>query len=110
MVGEGESAKVTSINVKDKINAGQINSVPDLLKDVPGIIVQSSPQSGTTVSMRGMTNDRILVAINGNVIENQGGLMRGRALEWDAIPVNNVKKIEISGELIPLFMAEPGVE
>lgn len=92
MVGEGESAKVTSINVKDKINAGQINSVPDLLKDVPGIIVQSSPQSGTTVSMRGMTNDRILVAINGNVIENQGGLMRGRALEWDAIPVNNVKK------------------
>lgn len=92
---ENEATKVTSINVKDKIDAGQIKSVTDLLQDVPGVIVNTSPQSGTTVSMRGMSNDRILVAINGNVIENQGGIFRGRALEWDSLPVNNVKKIEI---------------
>lgn len=95
MVGEGETTKVTSLNVKEKIDAGQINSITDLLQDVPGIIVSTSPQSGTTVSMRGMTNDRLLVAINGNVIENQGGLFRGRALEWDSLPVSNVKRIEI---------------
>lgn len=95
IVGEGETTKVTSLNVKDKIDAGQINSITDLLQDVPGITVTTSPQSGTTVSMRGMTNDRLLVAINGNVIENQGGLFRGRALEWDSLPVSNVKKIEI---------------
>ncbi|WP_425059993.1 Hemin receptor [Sporomusa carbonis] len=95
IVGDGETTKVTSLNVKDKIDAGQINSITDLLQDVPGVIVTTSPQSGTTVSMRGMTNDRLLVAINGNIIENQGGLYRGRALEWDSLPVSNVKKIEI---------------
>lgn len=92
---ENEATKVTSINVKDKIDAGQIKSITDLLQDVPGVIVNTSPQSGTTVSMRGMSNERILVAINGNVIENQGGIFRGRSLEWDSLPVNNVKKIEI---------------
>lgn len=95
IIGDGETTKVTSLNVKDKIDAGQIKSVTDLLKDVPGVVVETSPQSGTTVTMRGMTNERILVAINGNIIENQGGLYRGRALEWDSLPVNNVKKIEI---------------
>ncbi len=95
IIGEGETTKVTSLNVKEKIDAGQINSITDLLQGVPGIIVSTSPQSGTTVSLRGMSNDRLLVAINGNVIENQGGLMRGRALEWDSLPVSNVKKIEI---------------
>ncbi|CQR74474.1 Colicin I receptor precursor [Sporomusa ovata DSM 2662] len=95
IVGEGETTKVTSLNVKDKIDAGQINSVTDLLKDVAGIVVSTDPQSGTTVSMRGMTNERLVVAINGNVIENQGGLYRGRALEWDSLPVSNIKKIEI---------------
>ncbi|BBB89654.1 MAG TPA: TonB-dependent receptor [Methylomusa anaerophila] len=95
IVGEGETTKVTSLNVKDKIDAGQINSVTDLLQDVPGIVVTKDPQSGTSVAIRGMTNERLLVAINGNVIENQGGLYRGRALEWDSLPVSNVKKIEI---------------
>lgn len=90
-----DDSKIVSIKAKDKINAGQYNSVTDLLKDVPGIIVQTGSQSGTTVSLRGMSNERLLVALNGNVIENQGGLMRGRALEWDAIPVTNVQKIEI---------------
>ncbi|MGL5512736.1 MAG: TonB-dependent receptor plug domain-containing protein, partial [Sporomusa sp.] len=95
IIAEGETTKVTSLNVRDKIDAGQINSITDLLQDVPGIIVMTSPQAGTTVSMRGMTNDRLLVAINGNVIENQGNLYQGRALEWDSLPVSNVKKIEI---------------
>lgn len=95
IIGEGETTKVTSLNVKEKIDAGQIKSVTDLLQDVPGVVVTTSPQSGTSVSMRGMSNERLLVAINGNVIENQGGLYRGRALEWDSLPVNNVKKIEI---------------
>ena len=95
IVGEGETTKVTSLNVKDKIDAGQYNSITDLLQDVPGIIVTTSPQSGTKVTMRGMSGDRVLVAINGNVIDSQGPIFRGRALEWDSLPVSNVKKIEI---------------
>jgi outer membrane receptor protein involved in Fe transport len=92
---ESETNRATTINVKDKIDAGQIKSITDLLQDVPGVIVNTSPQSGTSVSMRGMSNERILIAINGNVIENQGGIHRGRGLEWDSLPVSNVKKIEI---------------
>ncbi|HWR40443.1 MAG TPA: TonB-dependent receptor [Patescibacteria group bacterium] len=93
---ENEAQKKISINVKDKIDAGQINSITDLLRDIAGFTVQSSPQAGTQVTMRGLSNDRFLVMINGNVLENQGGLMRGRGLEWDMIPLNNVKKIEIT--------------
>ncbi|EAX48403.1 TonB-dependent receptor [Thermosinus carboxydivorans Nor1] len=93
--GENEPQKKLSINVKDKIDAGQINSVTDLLRDVAGFTVQFSPQSGTQVTMRGVSGERFLVAINGNILENQGGLMRGRGLEWDMIPITNVQKIEI---------------
>ncbi|WP_434130809.1 TonB-dependent receptor [Sporomusa sphaeroides] len=95
LVGEGEATKVTSLNIKDKIDAGQINSITDLLQDVPGITVTTSPQGGTTVTLRGVSGDRVLVAINGNVIDSQGPIMRGRALEWDSLPISNVKKIEI---------------
>ena len=93
---ESEAQKKISINVKDKIDAGQINSITDLLRDIAGFTIQSSPQAGTQVTMRGLSNDRFLVMINGNPLENQGGLMRGRGLEWDMIPINNVKKIEIT--------------
>jgi outer membrane receptor protein involved in Fe transport len=93
--GDNELQKKLSISVKDKIDAGQVKSITDLLRDVAGFTVQFSPQSGTQITMRGVSNDRFLVAINGNIVENQGGLMRGRGLEWDMIPITNVQKIEI---------------
>lgn len=85
----------TAINVKEKINAGQIQTVADILQDIHGVIVQRGQNSGIWVSMRGLNHERTVVAINGNVVENIGEIKYGRALEWDAIPVNNVKKIEI---------------
>ena len=92
---DSENDRITSINMKDKIDAGQFNSVTDLLRDVPGVVITSSQNSGTKISLRGASNDRVLVAINGNVVENQGEIARGRELEWDSIPVSNVKKIEV---------------
>ena len=92
---DNEPQRKLSINVKDKIDAGQINSITDILRDVAGFTVQFSPQSGTQVTLRGLSSERFLVAINGNILENQGGLMRGRGLEWDMIPLVNVQKIEI---------------
>jgi outer membrane receptor protein involved in Fe transport len=92
---DSETTKKASINVKEKIDAGQINSVTDILRDVAGFAVQFSAQSGTQVTLRGLSGERFLVAVNGNVLQNQGGLMRGRGLEWDMIPVNNVQRIEI---------------
>ena len=70
---ENEAQKKVSVNVRDKIDAGQINSVTDLLRDIAGFTIQSSPQAGTQVTMRGLSNDRFQVMINGNVLENQGG-------------------------------------
>ncbi len=90
-----EQTETVSINVKEKINAGQIQTVADILQDIPGIIVQRGQNSGIWVSMRGLNHERTLVAINGNVVENIGEIKYARALEWDAIPVNNVKRIEI---------------
>lgn len=95
LVDGKEQTVTTSIDVKEKINAGQIQTVADILQDVPGVIVQRGQNSGIWVSMRGLNHERTLVAINGNVVENSGEIKYARALEWDAIPVNNVKKIEI---------------
>lgn len=90
-----ESTQKTTVNVKEKIDAGQINNVPDLLRDVAGFTVLSNPNSGTQVTLRGVGGERFLVSINGNVVENQGGLMLGRGFAWDSIPVANIRKIEI---------------
>jgi len=85
----------TTINVRDKIDAGQIHTVADILQDIPGIVVQRGQNSGIWVSMRGLNHERTVIAINGNVVENIGEIKYARALEWDGIPVNNVKRIEI---------------
>lgn len=92
---ETETAKKASISVKDKIDAGQIKGIPDLLRDAAGFTVAFNPGAGTEVTVRGLSGERFLVAVNGNVQQNQGGLKYGRGLEWDMIPLANVQKIEI---------------
>lgn len=90
-----ETTQKTTLNVKEKIDAGQINNVTDLLRDLAGFTVLANPNSGTQVTLRGVGGERFLVSINGNVMENQGGLMLGRGFAWDSIPVANIRKIEI---------------
>jgi outer membrane receptor protein involved in Fe transport len=92
---EGEASKAVSIDTKEKIDAGQVKSVADLLRDAAGFTVQTSANGGTKVTMRGLTGERFLVAVNGNIQENQGGLYKGRGFEWDMIPFENIEKIEI---------------
>ncbi len=91
------SINKTVIHVKDKINAGQIQSVGELLKDIAGITVQST-SGGARVAMRGMSDDRFAVAINGNLLSKLAtpSVQAYRYnLEWDTIPVDAVQKIEV---------------
>ncbi|MDT8903502.1 TonB-dependent receptor [Anaeroselena agilis] len=90
-----EKAQKTTVDVKDKINAGQINSVTDLFRDLPGFTVLFNPNSGTQPTLRGMGGERFLVAINGNILQNQGGLMLGRGFAWDSIPIASIQKVEV---------------
>ena len=45
--------------------------------------------------MRGLNHERTVIAINGNVVDNIGEIMQGRALEWDALPITNIKQMQI---------------
>ncbi|CQR71450.1 Vitamin B12 transporter BtuB precursor [Sporomusa ovata DSM 2662] len=90
-----ETIQKTTVEVKKKIDAGQINNVTDLLRDLAGFTVLFNPNSGTQVTLRGVGGERFLVSVNGNVLQNQGGLMLGRGFSWDSIPVATIQKIEI---------------
>ena len=91
-----ETTQKTTLNVKEKIDSGQINNVTDLLRDLAGFTVLSNPNSGTQVTLRGVGGERFLVSINGNVLENQGGLALGRRLSPGIpYPVANIRKIEV---------------
>lgn len=94
---ESGTIRKTVINVKEKVDAGQINSVGDLLRDVAGITVQSTA-GGARVAMRGLSDDRFAVAINGNIQTKMtvpGSAAYRYNLEWDTIPVSNIHKIEV---------------
>jgi outer membrane receptor protein involved in Fe transport len=90
-----ETTQKTTLSLSEKINAGQINNVTDLLRDLAGFTVLFNPNSGSQVTLRGVGGERFLVSINGSVLANQGGLMMGRGFAWDSIPVANIRKIEI---------------
>lgn len=90
-----QSIQQTTVNVKEKIDAGQFKNVTDLLRDLAGFTVLFNPNSGSQVTLRGVGGERFLVSINGNVLQNQGGLMLGRGFAWDSIPVSNIRKIEV---------------
>lgn len=90
----GDTVK-TSVNVKELIDAGQIKTAADILANVPGIVIKKGQNNGIQVGLRGLNHERTVIAINGNVVQNIGEIAMGRALEWDALPVTGVKKIEL---------------
>lgn len=84
-----------SINIEEKIDAGQLHTAADILENVPGMVVSRGQNSGIQVGMRGLNHERTVIAINGNVVDNIGEIMQGRALEWDALPITNIKQMQI---------------
>ena len=89
-----EEAK-SSVNVKELIDAGQIKTAADILANVPGVVVTKGSNNGVQVGLRGLNHERTVIAINGNVVQNIGEIAMGRAMEWDALPVTGIKKIEL---------------
>lgn len=94
----------SSVSVKELIDAGQIKTAADILLNVPGVVVTKGQNSGIQVGLRGLNHERTVIAINGNVVQDVGEIgMGGRALEWDALPVTGVKKIELTRGATALY-------
>lgn len=78
---------------------GEQKSLPELLKQVPGVHVRDVNGKGqyTTVSVRGSTAAQVGVFIDG-VLCNLGG---DAAVDISTIPVDNVERIEVYRGYIP---------
>ena len=78
---------------------GEQKSLPDLLKQVPGVHVREVNGKGqyTTVTIRGSTAAQVGVFVDG-VLTNLGG---DAAVDISAIPVKNVERIEVYRGYIP---------
>lgn len=78
---------------------GEQKTLPDLLKNVPGVHVREVSGKGqyTTVSIRGSTAAQVGVFIDG-VLTNLGG---DAAVDISTIPVKNVERIEVYRGYIP---------
>jgi len=78
---------------------GEQKSLPDLLKDVPGVHVREVNGKGqyTTVTVRGSTAAQVGIFIDG-VLANLGG---DAAVDISTIPVKNVERIEVYRGYIP---------
>ncbi|WP_371378528.1 TonB-dependent receptor [Sporomusa aerivorans] len=78
---------------------GEQKTLPDLLKNVPGVHVREVGGKGqyTTVSIRGSTAAQVGIFIDG-VLTNLGG---DAAVDISTIPVKNVERIEVYRGYIP---------
>lgn len=78
---------------------GEQKTLPELLKDVPGVHVREVNGKGqyTTVSVRGSTAAQVGVFVDG-VLFNLGG---DAAADISTIPVKNVERIEVYRGYIP---------
>ena len=78
---------------------GEQKTLPELLKDVPGVHVREVNGKGqyTTVSVRGSTAAQVGVFVDG-VLFNLGG---DAAADISTIPIKNVERIEVYRGYIP---------
>ena len=78
---------------------GEQKSLPDLLREVPGVHVREVNGKGqyTTVTVRGSTAAQVGVFIDG-VLSNLGG---DAAVDISTIPIKNVERVEVYRGYIP---------
>lgn len=88
----------TNIDVK-KINIGAAKTVPELLRSTAGIQIQSRPNAGgnedLTVKLRGHDSRHYTVLVDG-VPQAMAGVMGGGYVNWNAVPLAMVERIEIT--------------
>ncbi|MBQ3114024.1 MAG: TonB-dependent receptor [Phascolarctobacterium sp.] len=90
-------------NVDTVVNAQQVNigaaqTVPELLRNTAGIQIQARPNAGgnedLTVKLRGHDSRHYTVLMDG-VPQAMSGVMGGGYVNWNAIPLGMVERIEI---------------
>ena len=90
-------------NVDTVVNAQQVNigsakTVPELLRTTAGIQIQARPNSGgnedLSVKLRGHDSRHYTVLMDG-VPQAMSGVMGGGYVNWNAIPLGMIERIEI---------------
>lgn len=88
----------TNVNVQ-QINIGAAKTVPELLRSTAGVQIQSRPNAGgnedLTVKLRGHDSRHYTVLVDG-VPHAMAGVMGGGYVNWNAIPLSMVERIEIT--------------
>ena len=79
--------------------SGTARTVPELLREAAGLQVQQRPNSGgnedLTVKLRGHDSRHYTVLVDGVPMAG-GGVMGGGYVDWTALPLNAVERIEIT--------------
>jgi vitamin B12 transporter len=96
---ESELSPGTVTVIRPDDYQGEQKTLPELLKDVPGVHVRYVSGKGgyTTVSVRGSTAAQVGVFADG-VLVNLGG---DAAMDLSTIPVKNIERIEVYRGYIP---------
>lgn len=87
------SLAATTVIDRDAIERSQARSVPELLRQVPGVTLSNNggPGKNTTLFMRGAESDHVLVLVDGVKI---GAASNGLAAFQD-LPVELIERIEV---------------
>ncbi len=87
------SLAATTVIDREEIERSQAQSVPDLLRKVPGVTLSNTggPGKNTTVFMRGSESDHVLVLIDGVKV---GSVSNGLTAFQD-LPVELIERIEV---------------
>ncbi|MBQ8418180.1 MAG: TonB-dependent receptor [Phascolarctobacterium sp.] len=88
----------TIVNAQ-QMNIGAAKTVPELLRTTAGIQIQARPNAGgnedLSVKLRGHDSRHYTVLVDG-VPQSMSGVMGGGYVNWNAIPLGMVEKIEIT--------------
>ena len=92
------SSDVDTVVNAQQVNIGAAKTVPELLRTTAGIQIQARPNSGgnedLSVKMRGHDSRHYTVLVDG-VPQSMSGVMGGGYVNWNAIPLGMVERIEI---------------
>ena len=93
------SSDVDTVVNAQQINIGAAKTVPELLRTTAGLQIQARPNSGgnedLSVKMRGHDSRHYVVLVDG-VPQSMSGVMGGGYVNWNAIPLGMVERIEIT--------------
>ncbi|MBR5486899.1 MAG: TonB-dependent receptor [Phascolarctobacterium sp.] len=93
------SSDVDTVVNAQQINIGAAKTVPELLRTTAGLQIQARPNSGgnedLSVKMRGHDSRHYTVLVDG-VPQSMSGVMGGGYVNWNAIPLGIVERIEIT--------------